>query len=125
MSPFLLGLIALVAFAANFVLCRIALHTTSIDPASFTTIRMLSAAVFLSLLVLFRSVRANSKLDSTDDSTTVEATEAATMQLSVPVIATFGGVVFLSEPLTTVFVVAACAILGGIFLVLKPSFNKL
>ena len=306
MLPYLLGLIALVAFAANSVLCRIALHTTTIDPASFTTIRMLSAAVFLSLLVLFRAVRANAKLDSTDDSTTIEvtglsavqnplrylwqqgswpgtlalfayaalfsfayieltaatgalilfgwvqftmlavgfyqgarftvwqwlgfiiavggvlalflpsatqpdvwsailmagagiawgiysllgkgvkqpllmtqgnflksvpltvllslllfsswsidasgvllafvsgilasgvgyavwyavlpniqATEAATMQLSVPVIATFGGVVFLNEPLTTIFVVAACAILGGIFLVLKPSFNKL
>jgi drug/metabolite transporter (DMT)-like permease len=294
MSTYLLGLIALVAFAANSVLCRIALHTTSIDPATFTTIRIISAAVFLSLLVLLRSVQASSSANSLTKQQSlrylwqqgtwsgmlalfayaalfsfayieltaatgalilfgwvqftmlvvgfyqgarftlwqwlgfilavvgilalflpsatqpdlwsailmagagiawgiysllgkgvkqpllmtqgnflksvpltlllsialfsswsidmsgvllalgsgilasgvgyavwyavlpnIQATEAATMQLSVPVIATIGGVVLLDEPLTLVFVLAACAILGGIFLVLRPSFNKL
>lgn len=290
MSTYLLGLGALIAFAANSVLCRIALHTTTIDPASFTTLRIISAAGFLSLLVVFRSVTSTTPakhntlaylwqqgtwpgvfalfayaalfsfayieltaatgalilfgwvqftmlavgfyqgarfsllqwigfsiavagvlalflpsatqpdmfsailmagagiawgiysllgkgvqqpllmtqgnflksvpltlllsivlISSWSIDTTgvllalasgilasgvgyaiwyavlpkIQATEAATMQLSVPVIATLGGVVLLHEPLTLVFVLSACAILGGIFLVLKPSFNKL
>ncbi|HET9917430.1 MAG TPA: DMT family transporter [Candidatus Binatia bacterium] len=42
------------------------------------------------------------------------ATQAATLQLSVPVIAAFGGVAFLSEELTARSLIAAVAILGGI-----------
>ena len=38
------------AFAANSVLCRMALAPASIDPASFTSLRMLSGAVTLWLL---------------------------------------------------------------------------
>ena len=41
---------ALVAFAANSVFCRLALGETAIDPASFTTIRLLSGAVTLVLI---------------------------------------------------------------------------
>jgi drug/metabolite transporter (DMT)-like permease len=44
-------LFALLAFAANSVLCRLALGQQTIDPASFTVIRMLSGAITL-LLVL-------------------------------------------------------------------------
>lgn len=52
----------------------------------------------------------------------LKATTAATVQLSVPVIATFGGVVFLNEALTWRIVLASAAILGGIALVvfMKP-----
>jgi len=46
------------------------------------------------------------------------ATRAATVQLSVPVIAAFGGVVFLSEQITLRLLVSSAAVLGGIALVL-------
>ncbi len=46
-----LACLAMIAFAGNSLLCRIALKQTSIDPASFTTIRLLSGAVILFLIV--------------------------------------------------------------------------
>jgi len=39
--------LALIAFAANSILCRMALGSTAIDPASFSTIRLVSGAVML------------------------------------------------------------------------------
>lgn len=51
----------------------------------------------------------------------LQATQAATVQLSVPVIAAVGGVLLLGETLTWPLVVSSVAILGGIALVLlKP-----
>ncbi len=52
----------------------------------------------------------------------LRATTAATVQLSVPVIAALGGTLFLGEPVTTRLVLASVAILGGIALVIlrKP-----
>lgn len=47
--------IALCAFAANSILCRLALTEPLIDPSSFTIIRLLSAAVTLILLIAIRS----------------------------------------------------------------------
>lgn len=47
------------------------------------------------------------------------ATGAATVQLSVPVLAALGGVVLLAEPLTLRLLLASVAILGGIALVLR------
>ena len=41
---------ALVAFAANSILCRLALGAGAIDGASFTTVRILSGAVLLAVL---------------------------------------------------------------------------
>ena len=49
----LLTLLALVAFAGNSVLCRLALTHTAIDPASFSSIRLASGAVALWLIVQF------------------------------------------------------------------------
>lgn len=46
------------------------------------------------------------------------ATRAATVQLSVPVIAAFGGGVVLSEPISVRLVVASVATLGGVAIVL-------
>lgn len=46
------------------------------------------------------------------------ATRAATVQLTVPVLAALGGVAFLDEPMTLRLVMAATAVLGGIALVL-------
>jgi drug/metabolite transporter (DMT)-like permease len=48
----------------------------------------------------------------------LKATHAATVQLSVPVIAALGGIVFLGEPITLRYVLASLAILGGIALVI-------
>jgi drug/metabolite transporter (DMT)-like permease len=42
------------------------------------------------------------------------ATTAATVQLSVPIIAAFGGFMMLGEPITARLVIAAIAVLGGI-----------
>jgi drug/metabolite transporter (DMT)-like permease len=47
----------------------------------------------------------------------LKSTHAATVQLSVPVIAALGGVVLLGEPLTLRLALASVAILGGIALV--------
>jgi drug/metabolite transporter (DMT)-like permease len=48
----------------------------------------------------------------------LKATHAATVQLSVPVIAAVGGIVFLEESVTLRLVLASVAILGGIMLVI-------
>jgi drug/metabolite transporter (DMT)-like permease len=47
----------------------------------------------------------------------LKGTTAATVQLSVPVIASLGGIIFLGESLTLRLVLASIAILGGIALV--------
>jgi len=46
--------LAMIAFAANSLLCRAALKHTAIDAASFTTIRLISGAIMLWLLVRMR-----------------------------------------------------------------------
>jgi drug/metabolite transporter (DMT)-like permease len=47
----------------------------------------------------------------------LSATQAAVVQLSVPVIAASGGVIFVSEPITLRLIISAALILGGILLV--------
>lgn len=49
-----LTVLALVAFAGNSLLCRLALTRTTIDAASFTTIRIVSGAVVLLMIVTLR-----------------------------------------------------------------------
>jgi drug/metabolite transporter (DMT)-like permease len=51
----LLTLIALIAFAANSILCRLAFERSDIDAASFTLIRLFSGALILWLIVALRS----------------------------------------------------------------------
>ena len=48
----------------------------------------------------------------------LNATGAATIQLSVPIIAATGGIILLSEPITLRYVLASIAVLGGIALVI-------
>ena len=50
----LLTLVTMVCFSGNSVLCRLALRQTSIDAASFTTVRLISGALMLAILVLCR-----------------------------------------------------------------------
>ncbi len=52
------------------------------------------------------------------------ATRAATVQLSVPVIAAFGGVILLSEETTLRLVLASAATLGGVAIVLAQRAAK-
>lgn len=54
----------------------------------------------------------------------LKATSAATVQLSVPVIAALGGIVFLGEAVTLRFVLASIAILGGIALVILRAPSR-
>lgn len=51
---FVLTLLAMTAFAGNSLLCRLALRDTSIDAASFTSIRIISGALGLWLIVRMR-----------------------------------------------------------------------
>lgn len=52
----LLTLLAMVAFAGNSLLCRLALKSTGIDAASFTSIRIVAGALALWLIVRMRGV---------------------------------------------------------------------
>jgi len=52
---FTLTLLAMIAFASNSLLCRLALKQTSIDAASFTFIRIFSSAVALCLIMKIRT----------------------------------------------------------------------
>ena len=52
------------------------------------------------------------------------ATHAATVQLSIPALVAFGGVGFLSEPLTIRVLVASAMMLGGIGLVVQRIQNS-
>jgi drug/metabolite transporter (DMT)-like permease len=59
MSPriLLLTALAMLAFAGNSLLCRLALRETAIDAASFTALRLVSGALVLWLLLRLRSPR--------------------------------------------------------------------
>ena len=65
MKPLLLTLLAMLAFAANSILCRMALGGQLIDAASFTTIRLVSGAIILVIILLLRdsSVRKTFSFD--------------------------------------------------------------
>ncbi|MDR6534453.1 DMT family transporter [Variovorax soli] len=54
----LLTAVAMLAFAANSLLCRMALQQRGIDPASFGSIRLVSGAFMLMLIVRLRSKHA-------------------------------------------------------------------
>lgn len=62
----LLVVTAMIAFAANSLLCRMALVNTDIDPSSFTIIRLLSGA--FSLLVLTKVTQLSQLQTSRDSS---------------------------------------------------------
>ena len=46
--------VAMLAFAANSLLCRLALQQASIDPASFASVRLASGALMLAIIVRWR-----------------------------------------------------------------------
>lgn len=86
----------------------VALYTTASANAAGTLFAILSGAVTSGLgYAVWYTVLPELK-----------ATKAATVQLSVPVIAAVGAILFLGEPLTLRLVLASAAILGGIALVI-------
>ena len=207
----LLTLVTMLCFAGNSVLCRLALRQTSIDAASFTTVRLVSGALMLVLLVYGRhhfrgvvsvasgrmngldgnwlsalalgsallmlasgvawgvySLRGRGVADPTGETAgnflraalmsallsgvllaqqqldtlgllyamlsgavtsglgyaiwyavvpRLTRTRAATVQLSVPVLAALAGVLFVQEPITLRLLLTSTAVLGGIALV--------
>ena len=56
--------VAMLAFAANSLLCRLALQQGAIDPASFASIRLVSGAITLAVIVRFRSPPGRPKADA-------------------------------------------------------------
>jgi drug/metabolite transporter (DMT)-like permease len=59
----LLTVLALIAFAANSIFARLALGEPSIDPASYTTVRLLSGAATLWLVGRFRQTEISAPSD--------------------------------------------------------------
>jgi drug/metabolite transporter (DMT)-like permease len=55
----------------------------------------------------------------------LKAASAATVQLSVPVLAATGGIMLLGEPITLRYVLASVAVLGGIALVLATPHSEI
>ena len=51
------------AFAANSVLCRLALNTEQVNPADFTSIRLLCAAFILALIIIIKDKSVLSKIN--------------------------------------------------------------
>jgi len=56
-----LTLLALLAFAGNSILCRLALKETAIDPATFTFVRIASGAALLWIVAAARKTNATSQ----------------------------------------------------------------
>jgi drug/metabolite transporter (DMT)-like permease len=54
----------------------------------------------------------------------LSATRAASVQLAVPVLAASGGIVFLSEPVTTRLILSSVLILGGVALALTRTAHR-
>ena len=97
----MLTLFAMAAFAGNSLLCRLALKRLSIECA------VISGAITSGVgYVIWYSALPGLK-----------ATSAATVQLSVPVLAAAGGILFLGESITLRFLVSSVAVLSGIALV--------
>jgi drug/metabolite transporter (DMT)-like permease len=76
MRVLILTLLAMIAFASNSLLCRAALKQTSIDPATFTFVRIFSGSVALWLIVQTRRKLivdrpASPLVDSSSDSSPV------------------------------------------------------
>jgi drug/metabolite transporter (DMT)-like permease len=55
----------------------------------------------------------------------LQATQAATVQLSVPILAAIGAILFLHEPMTLRLGIATVAVLSGIALVIKQQLQRI
>lgn len=85
LKPIFYTTLALVAFAGNSVLCRIALIDDHIDAASFTNIRLLSGALTLLLLFALSKSRTKSKKKTNEQLTTSNAEQLPSVTSSVTI----------------------------------------
>ena len=71
MQTVIITFITLVAFAANSVLCRWALVDQTIDPLSFSIVRMLSGALTLLILLTLSSDAKRKQVKASDSNTSI------------------------------------------------------
>lgn len=71
MQTVIITFITLVAFAANSVLCRWALVDQTIDPLSFSIVRMLSGALTLLILLTLSSNAKRKQVKASDSNTSI------------------------------------------------------
>ncbi|KAB0465235.1 DMT family transporter [Vibrio kanaloae] len=71
MQTVIITFITLVAFAANSVLCRWALMDQTIDPLSFSIVRMLSGALTLLILLTLSSNAKRKQIKASDSNTSI------------------------------------------------------
>ena len=107
--------LALIAFAANSVLCRLALGESAIDASTFTIVRLLSGSIAsgIGYMIWYTALSG------------LSVTQAAVLQLLVPVIAAVGGVIFVSESISFRLTVSSAMILGGILMVVLGRYYYL
>jgi drug/metabolite transporter (DMT)-like permease len=123
--------LAMMAFAGNSLHCRLALKHTSVDAASFTTVRLIAGAVVLWMLVRIRGGAPAGKgnwpsvlmlfIYAAGFSFAYVALPTATGALLLfgAVQATIlGGIVFLDEAISLRLALACVTILGSIALVI-------
>lgn len=72
-ATWLLTMLALIAFAANSVLCRMALGTAAIDAAGFTVIRLLAGSLVLLLIVTFMTKSSDHEAKSNENESWIPA----------------------------------------------------
>ena len=97
-----------VPIAVAITLSVVLLHTTALDAAGFGyAVASGALASGIGYAIWYTVLPA------------LNTSQAATVQLSVPLIAAVGGVLLLGEPLTLRLVLASVAILGGIALVMR------
>lgn len=106
----------LVDTASNFLrtvpfVCVLVLVFLSLDTANITRQGLILAIVSGTLTSGLGYAIWYSALDS------LSVTQAAILQLTVPIIAAFGGVVFASEAITTELVISSALVLGGVLIV--------
>ena len=53
--------LAMIAFAGNSVLCRMALQDGAIDAATFTTVRLVAGALMLAIILVGRQICSHRK----------------------------------------------------------------
>ncbi|BCG64340.1 MAG: hypothetical protein methR_P2113 [Methyloprofundus sp.] len=104
--------LALLAFAGNSILCRLALATNTIDAASFTIIRLLSGSIASGVGYAVWYIALGQ----------LSVIQAAVVQLFVPVLAAIGGLIFAHEFITMRLVISATMILGGILIVVLGRY---
>jgi len=95
MTTALLTLLALVAFAANSIFARLALGAPSIDPASYTAVRLLTGAATLWLIARFRRTSSPTTTEGNWTSAAMLFLYAATFSFAYVILTTGTGALIL------------------------------